>query len=179
MDGPSLDFCRRCNSLFAPGRRAGGTYCSTSCASKAKWEAKYGPLPKCLNCDSELESRKKRYCNSSCQQAFFLQKNINDWLEGKASGGDINGELKPMYRRYLVNVAGNECTECGWSEVNPTSGQVTLTVDHVDGDARNNSIDNLKVLCYNCHTLTPTFNHLNRGKGTRKFAPGTRRSKAD
>ena len=36
-------------------------------------------------------------------------------------------------------------------------------LDHIDGNHRNNALDNLRLLCPNCHALTPTF----RGKNKR------------
>ena len=41
---------------------------------------------------------------------------------------------------------------------------LTLEVDHVDGDYRNNVIVNLRFLCPNCHCQTPTFAGRSRGK---------------
>ena len=32
-----------------------------------------------------------------------------------------------------------------------------LAVDHVDGDWRNDRAENLRFLCPNCHSQTPTF----------------------
>lgn len=40
---------------------------------------------------------------------------------------------------------------------------IPLELDHKDGDKTNNSLANLRVLCPNCHALTPTY----RGKNTR------------
>ncbi len=40
-----------------------------------------------------------------------------------------------------------------------------VEVEHIDGDWRNNRLENLILLCPNCHALTPTFRGLNRGKG--------------
>lgn len=34
---------------------------------------------------------------------------------------------------------------------------LTLEVDHIDGDRRNNNQDNLRFLCPNCHAQTPTY----------------------
>lgn len=47
------------------------------------------------------------------------------------------------------------CEECGISEWQ--SKPLTLHLDHIDGDNVNNSLDNLRILCPNCHTQTPTF----------------------
>ena len=38
---------------------------------------------------------------------------------------------------------------------------ITLELDHIDGDRYNNNFDNLRILCPNCHSQTPTF----RGRG--------------
>jgi hypothetical protein len=60
---------------------------------------------------------------------------------------------------------GEKCERCGWCERHPITGEVPLTIDHVDGDYRNCKEENLAVLCWNCHALTPTFGGRNRGKG--------------
>ena len=38
-------------------------------------------------------------------------------------------------------------------------------LEHIDGNSENNSLDNLKLLCPNCHSLTPTYKNLNKGNG--------------
>lgn len=41
---------------------------------------------------------------------------------------------------------------------------LSLHLDHIDGVNSNNSLDNLRVLCPNCHTQTPTYAAKNRRK---------------
>ena len=50
----------------------------------------------------------------------------------------------------------------------PTSGKVPIELDHIDGNSENNSLENLRILCPNCHSLTPTYKSSNKGKG-RKY----------
>ena len=38
---------------------------------------------------------------------------------------------------------------------------IPLELDHIDGDRDNNQIGNLRVLCPNCHALTPTYRARN------------------
>lgn len=37
-----------------------------------------------------------------------------------------------------------------------------LELDHVDGNSDNNTLSNLRLLCPNCHSLTPTYRGKNR-----------------
>lgn len=39
---------------------------------------------------------------------------------------------------------------------------IPLQLDHIDGDSSNNTLSNLRLLCPNCHALTPTFCGRNR-----------------
>jgi 5-methylcytosine-specific restriction endonuclease McrA len=44
---------------------------------------------------------------------------------------------------------------------------LSLQLDHIDGNPTNNSLENLRFLCPNCHSQTPTFG----GRNTRNFTP--------
>lgn len=58
-------------------------------------------------------------------------------------------------RRYFLELVPYECLICGLSE---WLGQpLTLQVDHIDGDDRNNTLENLRLLCPNCHAQTETW----------------------
>ena len=66
-------------------------------------------------------------------------------------------------RRRLVNegVLERKCSACG---LETWAGQpIPLELDHIDGNHHNNALNNLRLLCPNCHSLTPTF----RGKNKR------------
>ncbi|WP_055485152.1 HNH endonuclease signature motif containing protein [Streptomyces sp. WMMB 322] len=58
------------------------------------------------------------------------------------------------------------CAGC----VNPGSWNgrpMTLQIDHVNGDWRDNRPENLRYLCPNCHAVTDTWCGRNRGRGAR------------
>jgi hypothetical protein len=55
-------------------------------------------------------------------------------------------------KKHLINSRGHKCEECKFEIWINTP--IPLEVHHVDGDRTNNKIDNLKLLCCNCHSLT-------------------------
>lgn len=68
----------------------------------------------------------------------------------------------PATRGYLrrLDPEWYFCTECGqlpwWN-----GKELTLQMDHIDGNSRNDCRDNLRWLCPNCHTQTETFTGRN------------------
>lgn len=55
----------------------------------------------------------------------------------------------------------HKCENCGLSEW--LGNPIPIELHHVDGDNSNNKLDNLKIICPNCHTLTDNY----RWKGAR------------
>ena len=53
------------------------------------------------------------------------------------------------------------CELCGWHEMAP-DGRLPLELDHINGDPNDNRLDNLRILCPNCHSLQPTHRGKNK-----------------
>jgi hypothetical protein len=96
-----------------------------------------------------------------CMQQHHFQRRVEVLEAGLYRTTNFSGFL----RRYLIRRFGESCTRCGWAQRNPITENVPIEVEHIDGDWRNNRLDNLTLLCPNCHALTPTFRGLNRGRG--------------
>jgi 5-methylcytosine-specific restriction endonuclease McrA len=81
----------------------------------------------------------------------------------------VNGRRKSRTNTALLRRAMFEygfpyqCGICGCScEWN--SNNLLLQIDHIDGDFLNNSPENLRFLCPNCHSQTDTYGSKNRGR---------------
>ena len=61
----------------------------------------------------------------------------------------------------ICRIREDKCEICGqlpfWK-----GKKLTLQIDHKDGDHRNNHIDNLSIICPNCHSQTSTFCSSNK-----------------
>ena len=63
----------------------------------------------------------------------------------------------------LINLRGHKCECCGNSTW--LNKKIILEVHHKDGDRRNNSQENLQLLCPNCHSMTDNWTGKNnRGR---------------
>ncbi|MEK6884345.1 MAG: HNH endonuclease [Nanoarchaeota archaeon] len=62
-----------------------------------------------------------------------------------------------IIRNILFKERGRKCENCGWAEINVYHKIIPVQVDHIDGDRKNNSRSNLRILCPNCHSLTKKF----------------------
>jgi hypothetical protein len=54
------------------------------------------------------------------------------------------------------------CSDCGGESWR--GRPIPLELDHRNGDHRDNQLENLRLLCPNCHALTPTYRGKNRGR---------------
>ena len=121
----------------------------------------------CTGCDSVLKKKQKKYCSNQCQGDHQYRVYISEWLAGNRSGEQYEGEVSNHVRRWLFDQHDSKCETCGWNEVNPTTGKVPLTVNHINGDWSNHRPENLQLICPNHHSLTPNYGSLNRGNGRR------------
>lgn len=59
------------------------------------------------------------------------------------------------------NLLEYKCVNCG-CDGHWQGGEISLEIDHIDGDNSNNELTNLRYLCPNCHALTETYRGKNK-----------------
>ena len=71
-------------------------------------------------------------------------------------------------KRKLIKAGLKEdkCECCGVSEWQ--GHKLTIQLHHIDGNNENNSLDNLQLLCPNCHSITDNYAGKNNEKGVLK-----------
>jgi hypothetical protein len=127
----------------------------------------------CVHCYKVLintrYNKQRKFCSRSCSAKHRIDAYIRDWLDGKVTGYiKDNFRLSGYVRNFLLEESKHKCILCGWSERNPITGLIPLHIDHINGDASNCSRNNLRVICPNCHSLTPNYGALNIGNSVRK-----------
>lgn len=111
----------------------------------------------CLQCGSIA---KVKFCSVKCQQLYYWEKRKREIIStGVANGVEIA-------RRFLKELNGEKCQSCNRTEW--MGEQIPLVLDHIDGNYENNSISNLRLICNNCDSISPTFKGRNLGNGRLK-----------
>lgn len=110
---------------------------------------RHGTIRNCVYCGERTYT--KKYCSNKCQGQHRKQIICEDIKTGK----------QVTWRRikdYLL-LEDPKCSVCGiykWQ-----GKQIGLECDHIDGDGSNNTLENARLLCPNCHSQTHTFKAKN------------------
>lgn len=128
----------------------------------------------CTICAKKIiENLRSKYCSNTCQAEAQYRNYIERWKSGLESDNISKGRnlsISSHIKRFLVEKYGNKCSiiDCGWNKINPITGKVPIKVDHIDGNPFKSDESNLRLLCPNCHSLTPTYGNLNKGNGRQR-----------
>jgi 5-methylcytosine-specific restriction endonuclease McrA len=76
----------------------------------------------------------------------------NEILEGKHP---YYQTLKLKKRLIKEGIKENKCEICEITEWN--GKEISMQLDHIDGDSHNHKLENLRMTCPNCHSQTETY----------------------
>jgi len=93
------------------------------------------------------------------KQASKTEAQLNEVLIVKAKPMP-SARLKA--RLFRLGLLRNECYICGLTLWRGKS--ITLHLDHINGVHNDNRLENLQVLCPNCHQQTDTWGNKNTGR---------------
>lgn len=122
---------------------------------------------KCLYCDKEFNH------SSGTRNKFCSLEHSAKYVWEYVSKPKIKNGLGGNLHRYLREDRGEKCELCGQGPIH-NNKPLVLQVDHIDGDSDNNKLENVRLLCPNCHTQTDTYG--SKGKGNR-YKKETKRNK--
>jgi hypothetical protein len=143
------------------GNFGSGRFCSMSCAN-TKRDLRGVPKTKQYEglTDSEI-AEKKRLRSEICRKAAFERSRIKQ-LEraSRIATGDWVELSKSEQKERVLKEQNYTCAMCPigmeWNGL-----PLSFDMDHIDGDTGNNSRDNLRCVCPNCHSQTPTYKSKN------------------
>jgi hypothetical protein len=153
--------CQNCTSSFSQKKckeERLKKFCNRSCAAsynnkQREYKNTTSFKSNCKNCKVEFvyscHASTGTYCSNKCQREFqFLNKTLL-----RAEQGLIN--QPSTLKRVIEFKTEYKCFCCSITEWN--GKRLSLHLDHIDGNSDNNFLENLRLLCPNCHSQTETF----------------------
>ena len=90
---------------------------------------------------------------------FQKARDVEEYLSNKVPMQSDKLKVRLLNEGYLEP----KCSFCGLTRW--LDGEMPLQLDHKDGNKDNNNLRNLRLLCPNCHALTPQYRLKNEFDG--------------
>lgn len=89
---------------------------------------------------------------SNLKRKSFKKIELQNILEGKHPEYQT---FKLKKRLLSEGIMENKCNICGITDWN--GKEISMQLDHIDGDSHNHKLENLRMICPNCHSQTDTY----------------------
>lgn len=156
-----MNKCENCN-IKMTHKYASGRFCNLKCARAFSTKNKRKEInakvsKKLLGRSTSDETRLKlkeawsRGCYDDAKNRLFNKISNDDmFVENSLIA---NYDIKK--RLYSENIKSYKCERCNISEYN--GEHITLQLHHINGINNDNRLDNLQILCPNCHSQTANY----------------------
>ena len=112
--------------------------------------------------------RKAKQLN--CYRPNQGSRGVHRGFQPRISTKDILDGKHPEFQTYKLklrlireNYLEDKCCKCGWKEKPEGSEFTPCELDHINGVPTDHRLENLQLICPNCHSLTETY-RFRRGK---------------
>lgn len=156
--------CENCNNSHN-GNYGSGRFCSNKCARCFSTKQKRLEINKKVSV--KLQGRKGNNGNGfrdgfddrrkilSNEDRIKAKQNYKKYIERKIKSTPFESLSKKVIKRLLIEDRGHQCESC--KNTHWLTNSITLELEHIDGNKKNNNKANLLLLCPNCHSYTPTW----------------------
>jgi len=122
----------------------------------------------CKNCNKEIVStyNKQIFCCQECSSEFVIKSSYKNYLDNQEKFSNKIGNMA-FIKKHLLKEQNHQCSICSikdmWNEK-----PLTFVLDHIDGNAANNTKDNLRLICSNCDSQLDTFKRRNKNSARKE-----------
>lgn len=115
---------------------------------------------RCLICDKKLSRNARDFCSNECYCEHKRESNLTNIINILESGDNYECTNPRLLKLAVIKIKSHRCDIC--KNIEWMGDKIPLILDHIDGRAKNNKIDNLRLVCGNCDMKLPTYKSKNK-----------------
>jgi 5-methylcytosine-specific restriction endonuclease McrA len=161
-----MENCKKCGNEFYP-QKGLKSYCSLSCRNSrersVETKEKIG---------HGVRNSEKFQKSIFTKTKFIDYKKIGEKLKKNADDKILSSDFEKLsfgrLRKRIILEQDGKCNHCGINKWN--NKDITLELEHIDGNHSNNKRENLEAICPNCHSQTNTWRGKNKNNNRNKIS---------
>jgi len=115
----------------------------------------------CRYCGNNISHTKNNvYCGVDCSKKHLSKMIYDKFIESPEENQRGNFNVS-VIKRFILEEQGNKCAICGidsyWNDK-----PLIFVLDHIDGNAANNTRENFRCICPNCDSQLDTYKSKNK-----------------
>lgn len=122
----------------------------------------------CKNCDVQIISThsKQIFCSQECSSEFSVKIAYQSYLENQEKFANKVANMA-FIKKHLLKEQNHQCKICSIEDT-WNKKPLTFVLDHIDGNAANNTKNNLRLICSNCDSQLDTFKRRNKNSARKE-----------
>ena len=152
--------CKQCQCIIPRKKARRAKFCSHSCRASHNNVGIHrngkSITQLCPICQNKINHCHHQYCSDACEVIAHHARQLERIKRGEIS-------KRTTIRSHLIRAFSHHCWIC--KNIEWMGKPIPLDLDHIDGNAGDNRLENLQMCCPNCHAQQPTRRGGNWGKG--------------
>lgn len=157
--------CITCKKEIKVDKRASDKTCKCNKCKKVKKKIKKKKIQNikyCLYCNKKIGKSSIKCCSRECLKKYKWKLRKEKIINDNGIGHDIR-----QLKKYFIDITGHKCSIC--KNTKWMNKLIPLILDHINGRAKDNTLNNLRLVCGNCDMQLPTYKSKNKNSDRQRI----------